>query len=156
MKLILKEKQLKYLLENNLYYGDEKLPELTNQVINDIKESKQICSKLLSMLKTITVGDIIDNPEQYTNLLSKIESIYKKYYDKSKQYYRILETYESDFDNKNLMRFENSVYDLDTIVNDIDDIKELFEETIEKFNSDKIQYLNKEYPTQTIDITGNT
>ncbi len=156
MKLILRENQLKYLIENNFNYGDEKLPEFTSQVNKDIQETKQTCSKLLSMLKTITIGDIVDDPEQHTNLLSKIESIYKKYNDKSKQYYRILETYEWDFDNKNLMQFENSVNNLDTIINDIDDIRSLFEETIENFNSDKMVYLNKEYPPQTIDITNNT
>jgi hypothetical protein len=156
MKLILKENQLKYLLENNFNYGDEKLPEFTSQVNKDIQESTQTCSKLLSMLKTITIGDIVDNPEQYTNLLTKIETLYKKYNDKANQYYNILKTYKWDWDNDNLVEFEKSVTNLDNIVSDLNKIKDLFEETIERFNSEKIEYLTKEYPVQTIDITNNT
>jgi hypothetical protein len=156
MKLILKEKQLRYLLENDFNYGDEKLPEFTSQVNKDIQESTQTCSKLLSMLKTITIGDIVDNPEQYTNLLTKIETLYKKYNDKANQYYNILKTYKWDWDNDNLVEFEKSVTNLDNIVSDLNKIKDLFEETIERFNSEKIEYLTKEYPVQTIDITNNT
>ncbi len=110
------------------------------------------------MFKSLNVGEIFEQPSKFVNIINQMKSVHKKYSDKSKNYYGILDTFENDFDNKPLMKFENLNLDFDTVVMDMYDIIEKIDEIVEMVIDneeikEKYKYFEKEYPEETIDVS---
>lgn len=158
MKLILTEGQIKNLIEGDLYYGNEQLPGLIDDIKKDVIEGKKHCYKFLNMLKSLNIGDIMDNGSQYVALIGKMKKIHEIFYNKSNKFYNILNTYENDFGDKVLQEFDKLNNDLDSIQNDMDTIISNYSEIVENILEDdgsvknKYNYLNKQYPGDTISI----
>jgi hypothetical protein len=158
MKIKLTEGQIKSLIEAELYYGDEKLPELIREIQKDIAEGKKYCGEFLNILKSLEVSTIIDNPSVVMGVINKMEKTHKMVYGKWNKYYDILNTYDNDFDNAPLQQFDSLHSDYDTIQNDMENIKDKLKEIVEMFVEDNgemsetFKYYVREYPTQTIEL----
>jgi hypothetical protein len=158
MKLILTENQVKILIEAELYYDKEQLPRLIEEIKKDIIESKSHCSKFLNMLKSLTVGDIMDNGQQYSGMILKMKKVHDFFSKKSNKFYVILNTFENDFGDKVLQEFDKMNSDLDTIQNDMDTIISDYNDIVENVLNDngsirnKYKYLNIQYSGETKEI----
>jgi hypothetical protein len=158
MKIKLTEGQIKKLMEAELYYGDEKLPELIRNIQKDIAEGKKYCVEFFNVLKSLDISSVIDNPSVTMNVINKMEKIHKMVYDKWNKYYEILDTYENDFDNAPLQQFDSLHSDYDSIQNDMENIKDKLKEIVEMFVDDNgdmnenFKYYEREYPSQTIEL----
>jgi hypothetical protein len=159
MKIILKENQIKNLIESNLYYGEEKLPEFISSISKDILDAKKYCSKFFTTFKSLNINDIFDQPSKFINLVNQMKNVHKNYNDKSRNYYNILNTFENDFENEQLTKFDNLNSDFDNVVMDMDNIIDKTNDIVEMITDDEkvketYQYFEKEYPEEVIDITG--
>jgi hypothetical protein len=161
MKILLKESQIKNLMETKLYYGDEKLPELISSISRDILDAKKYCSKFFTIFKSLNINDIFGDPSKFINIVNQMRNIHKNYNNKSKNYYDIIDTFETDFDNKPLTKFDNLNSDFDNVVMDMDNIIDKINDIVEMITDDEkiketYQYFEKEYPEEFIDITGGS
>lgn len=161
MKIKLTESQIKRLIEADLYYGDEKLPELIRDIQKDIAEGKKYCSEFFNVLKSLDINSIVQNPMDTITIIKKMEKIHKIIYEKSNKYYKTLNTFENDFDNEHLQQFDSLNSNYDTIQNDMENILDKYKEIIEIFvevngeMKNEFTYYENEYPVQSFEITKN-
>jgi hypothetical protein len=159
MRILLNEDQLmNILIEQNIFYGDDQLPGLMEEIKKDVTDGSNLCVKFFGMLKSLNIGDIMDNSSKYVDYIEKMKKVHNVIYKKSNKYNDILNSFEYDFDNQTLMDFEKlctSFYtiqdDMDNIINDFSNIIE----TVLEYDGsikNKYGYLNKEYPSKTIEI----
>ena len=158
MRLVLTEEQITRLIESKLYYGEDQLPKLIEGIKDDIVEGVKTCSKFLGLLKSLNMGDVIDDSVRYNGYLEKMKKVHDVYYKKSNSYYDILNTFENDFDNHTLQEFDRLNSKMDTIQNDMDDIIGKYSTIIEtvleidgSVNA-SYRYLSKTYPENTVKI----
>lgn len=157
MKIRLSERQIKKLVEQRLFYGDERLPQIISDISKDIQSAKKACSLFLTRFRSLCIDDVIENPENHFKQIREMESTHKLYSKKSNEYYSILETFDNDFDNKELMKFDKLNSMLDTIQDDMDTLIDSYKNVIEMFmddrgkSKDKISYFIRQYPPETID-----
>jgi hypothetical protein len=104
----------------------------------------------------LTVGDVLEEPSKYRNILKKMETTSKSYTDKWGKYFDIVDSFELDFDNRPLMLMDKEVSNLDRIQTDIDNIKDMYSEYLDIILDgsgnieNKFVYYEKEYPSVTI------
>ena len=158
MKIVLRESQLIGLVESDLQYGDEQLPLLIDEIKKDIIESTKVCVKFLSMLTSLNIGDAIENPSQYMDYVNNMKKVHTVFYNKSNRFYKILNTYENDFDNQILQEFDKLNSKMDTVQNDMDTIignySDILETVLEIDGSvtNTYQYLTKVYGPNMIKV----
>jgi hypothetical protein len=110
------------------------------------------------MLMSLNIGDAMENPSQYMDYVNNMKKVHTVFYNKSNRFYKILNTYENDFDNQILQEFDNLNSKMDAVQNDMDTIignyGDILETVIEIDGSvrNTYQYLTKEYAPNTIKI----
>ena len=163
-KLILTEDQFNKLLEQTIVYDESEIPKIIEVVSKDVMEGKKTMSKLLSYLKTINIGNILEEPVKYTKITEDCGKLAKVYNVKFNKYYDVRESFEqkeyySDKPYSNEFReLDRLVTDLDNLQTDLDNLYDIYTEIVEPFVeygkvSEKISYFEKEYPPETINIT---
>lgn len=157
MKIQLTKGQIQKLVEQKLFYGDERLPQIISEISKDIESAKKVCSLFLSRFRNLCIDDIVENPEKHFKQIREMESTHKLYSKKSNEYYSILETFDTDFDNKQLMKFDKLNSMLDTMQDDMDTLIDSYKNVLEMFvddrgnSKDKMRYFIAQYPPETID-----
>ncbi len=162
-KVILTEAQFNKLVEQTVFYDLNELPSQIESITRDINEGKKAMGKLITFLKTINIGNILEEPAKYTKVVTdcgKLAEVYKNKFNKywdirdsfEQQEYDIEKSYSGEFN-----KFDHMVSDIDNLQLDLDDLHDMFNDIIEPFAkygkvSEKMEYYEKEYPPETINI----
>jgi hypothetical protein len=158
MKITLTKRQIEQLVESNIFYGDDRLPSLIEDINKDVIQGNKVCGKFLTMLKSLNIGEVMDNPSQYLDYVKNMKRVNDVFRKKSNDYYGILDTFDNDYGNKQLQEFDNLNHklvlisdDMDTIINNF---TEIVENVIDVNGSVKNSFtrLTKEYPGETIEM----
>ena len=78
-KVILTEAQFNKLVEQTVFYDLSELPSQIETITRDINEGKKAMGKLITFLKTINIGNILEEPVKYTKIVNdcgKLAEVY--------------------------------------------------------------------------------
>lgn len=155
MKIHISKNQLEVLMENTWGYDPSMLPKFNQEIKKEINDAKKINVKFYQLFKLMTIENVFQRPDDYRKLVTNIQKIRDEYYRKYEKYYDILETYDEYDDGeyyRDKIQFETNVNDLDTIQNDMDNIRDMIEDVVDLFSYEKIEYLDKYYSPEIIDV----
>lgn len=153
--------QLKQMIKESLAIriDPNQLPKYTQEVVKLIHDGKKFGNQLLNIIKDLSIGEIINDAQRYHKMFTDVEAMASHYYKKSNEYYDIHSSLEGDEENEDAIEeYYHLVSDLDTVATDLDDMKDMFENIMEMVTEaggqikDKINYFDKQYPTQTINV----
>ncbi len=156
MRVQLNEKQVKKLIESELYYEENQLQQYTEEVKKLNATGLEVCTQFYSLFKMLSVGDVLEEPNKFRNILKKMEVTSKSYTDKWGKYFDIVDSFELDLDNRPLMLMDKEVSELDRIQTDMDNIKDMYSDYLDIILDgggnieNKFTYYEKQYPTISI------
>lgn len=148
-------------MESTLMYSEDRIPSLMSTITHEMNEGKKIITKYFQQLKGLNIGDVLDSPETYVKIVQFLSETEDKFRLRYNKYYDIHESFENqDLESNDVYELGRLVSDFDTVYMDISDLKEAYSDILDPIIdngriSNKIKYLNSEYPPETIDITPN-
>ena len=163
-KVILTEDQFNRLVEQTIFYDLDQLPTFIETIRKEIIEGKKAMSKLLVYLKTINIGNILEEPVKYTKIVEDCGKLAKVYNTKFNKYWDIRDSFEQqEYENDGrysdeFNEFDKLVGEIDNLQTDLDNLHDMFNDIIEPFIeygkvSERMSYYEKEYPPETINVT---
>ena len=163
-KVILTETQFNKLVEQTVFHDLSELPSHIETITRDISEGKKAMGKLITFLKTINIGNILEEPLKYTKIVEDCGKLAEVYKNKFNKYWDIRDSYEQqEYGSGNgysdeFNQFDHMVSDIDNLQTDLDNLHDMYDDIIEPFVeygkvSERMEYYEKEYPPQTINIT---
>lgn len=163
-KVILTEAQFNKLMEQSVFYDLSELPKHIESITRDINEGKKAMGKLLTFLKSITIGNILEEPAKYTKIVENAGKLYEAYNSKFNKYWDIRDSYEQqeyaseEGYSDEFNEFDHLVSDIDNLQVDFDKLHDIFSDIIEPFLeygkvNERMSYYEKEYPPETVNIT---
>ena len=163
-KVILTETQFNKLVEQTIFHDLSELPSHIETITKEINEGKKAMGKLITFLKTINIGNILEEPVKYTKIVEDCGKLAKVYNTKFNKYWDIRDSYEQqEYASDNgysdeFNQFDHLVSDIDNLQTDLDNLHDMYNDIIEPFIeygkvSERMSYYEKEYPPETINIT---
>jgi len=163
-KVILTEAQFNKLMEQSVFYDLSELPTHIESITRDINEGKKAMGKLLTFLKSINIGNILEEPAKYTKAVENVGKLYDAYNSKFNKYWDIRDSYEQqeyaseEGYSDEFNEFDHLVSDIDNLQVDLDKLHDIFSDIIEPFLqygkvNERMSYYEKEYPPETVNIT---
>ena len=165
MKIHLTKNQLERVIAEsvNIHYSREQIPQLIKEISVIVVEGKKVITATFNNLKSLTISEILERPDEVEQQILHLKKLQNEYEQKFNKYFDIHDNihntyYDIDSDNKDIWELDKWVNKLDYIQTDLNDVLTMTEDIFEVFVSggqikDKIEYLQKQYPTQTIDIS---
>jgi hypothetical protein len=162
-KVILTEAQFNKLVEQTVFYDLSELPSHIESITRDISEGKKAMGKLIGFLKTINIGNILEEPVKYTKIVKDCGKLVEVYKAKFNKYWDIRDSYEQqeyasdEGYSDEFNQFDHMVSDIDNLQTDLDNLHDMYNDIIEPFIeygkvSERMAYYEKEYPPETINI----
>lgn len=167
-KVILTEAQFNKLMEQSLFYDLSELPKYIETIKKDINEGKKAMSKLLTFLKSINIGNILEEPVKYIKVVENTAKLYEAYNSKFNKYWDVRDSFEQQEYSKDdetygsysdeFNEFDGLVSDIDNLQVDLDKLHDIFSDILEPFLeygkvNERMSYYEKEYPPETINVT---
>ena len=163
-KVILTEAQFSKLVEQTVTYDLSELPSHLGSITKDVIEGKKAMGKLLTYLKSINIGNVLEEPVKYSKIVQDCSKLHEVYRTKFNKYYDIRDSYEQQEYNNDgrysdeFNKFDHLVSDMDNLQTDLDNLHDMYNDIIEPFVeygkvSERMSYFEKEYPPETINIT---
>lgn len=163
-KVILTEAQFNKLVEQTIFYDLNELPSHLESITKDINEGKKAMGKLITYLKTISIGNILEEPVKYTKIVKDCGKLAEVYKSKFNKYWDIRDSYEQqEYASDNgysdeFNQFDHLVSDIDNLQTDLDNLHDMYNDIIEPFLeygkvNERMTYYEKEYPPETINVT---
>lgn len=155
VKLLVTEEQMSVLLENTWGYDPSMLSKFNDEIKKDISDARKANIKFYQLFKTMTIENVFNQPDEYKKLVDTIQNLRNHYYKKYDKYYNILETYDDYEDDEyydDKREFDRNVSELDRIQEDMDTIRDMMEDVVDLFSKERIDYLEKYYPPEIIDM----
>jgi len=122
MKIILTEKQMSLLKEDNLEYSVDK----KEIVISKAHENLGIVNKFYENYKSIvfglTIGNVVDDFDKYVTLLEKMKSTISQIDNKVNEYYNIYDIYGVEELNSIQSEMDNISYQIGAFHDVLDQI----------------------------------
>jgi hypothetical protein len=162
-KVILTETQFNKLVEQTIFHDLSELPSHIETITRDVIEGKKAMGKLITFLKTINIGNILEEPVKYTKIVQDCSKLYEVYRAKNNKYWDIRDSYEQqEYASEKgysdeFKKFDRLVSVIDNLQTDLDNLHDMYNDIIEPFVeygkvSERMSYFEKEYPPETIDI----
>jgi uncharacterized protein YutD len=162
-KVILTEAQFSKLVEQTVFYDLSELPSHIESITKDVIEGKKSMSKLIGFLKTINIGNILEEPAKYSKIVQDCSKLHEVYRAKNNKYWDIRDSFdEQEYENggrysDEFYKFDHLVNDIDNLQTDLDNLHDMYNDIIEPFVeygkvSERMSYFEKEYPPETINI----
>jgi hypothetical protein len=162
-KVILTENQFNKLMEQSIFYDLSELPKHIESITKDINEGKKAMGKLLTFLKSINIGNILEEPVKYTKVVEDSGKLYEVFRAKFNKYWDIRDSYEQqeyaseEGYSDEFNQFDHLVSDIDNLQTDLDNLHDMFNDIIEPFLeygkvNERMGYYEKEYPPETVNI----
>lgn len=158
MKIKLTEEQIKNLLEVEIQYNENLLPKLIEDINKDIIDCNKVCVKFYNILKSLNVNDIILNGTDHIKKIDLMKKNHEVFLKKSNYYFKILNTFDNDYDNDVLQEFDELNSKLDVLQDDMDTIVTIYNDIVDSIidydgtTKDKIKNFDKRYQGDVIDI----
>lgn len=163
-KVILTEAQFSKLVEQTVTYDLSELPSHIESITKDVSEGKKAMGKLLTYLKSINIGNVLEEPVKYSKIVEDCSKLYEVYRAKNNKYWDIRDSFEQqEYENDGrysdeFNKFDHLVNDIDNLQTDLDDLHDMYNDIIEPFVeygkvSERMSYFEKQYPPETINIT---
>lgn len=163
MKIIITESQSKKLMEDDVKISPNKndLPKHVSDLEKIVGELKKNVAKLYNFCLDLNMRSILDQENNYKELIETQRFNSKRYTKYYNTYYDIIELYWDDYLNDNMdqetyglyKRAESLVDELDSANLDYEDLIDYMDEIYEKADSSKFKNLLNKYPDTTIQIT---
>ena len=93
-KVILTEAQFNKLVEQTVFYDLSELPSHLESITKDVIEGKKAMGKLLTYLKSINIGNVLEEPVKYSKIVQDCSKLHEVYRTKFNKYYDIRDSYE--------------------------------------------------------------
>ena len=162
-KVILTEAQFSKLVEQTVFYDLSELPSHIESITKDVIEGKKSMSKLIGFLKTINIGNILEEPAKNSKIVQDCSKLNEVYRAKNNKYWDIRDSFdEQEYENggrysDEFYKFDHLVNDIDNLQTDLDNLHDMYNDIIEPFVeygkvSERMSYFEKEYPPETINI----
>jgi uncharacterized protein YutD len=162
-KVILTEAQFSKLVEQTVFYDLSELPSHIESITKDVIEGKKSMSKLIGFLKTINIGNILEEPAKYSKIVQDCYKLHEIYRAKNNKYWDIRDSFDQqEYENggrysDEFYKFDHLVNDIDNLQTDLDNLHDMYNDIIEPFVeygkvSERMSYFEKEYPPETINI----
>jgi uncharacterized protein YutD len=163
-KVILTEAQFSKLVEQTVTYDLSELPSHIESITRDLIEGKKAMGKLLTYLKSINIGNVLEEPVKYSKIVEDCSKLYEVYRAKNNKYWDIRDSFEQqEYENDGrysdeFNKFDHLVNDIDNLQTDLDNLHEMYDDIIKPFVeygkvSERMSYFEKQYPPETINIT---
>jgi len=162
-KVILTEAQFSKLVEQTVTYDLSELPSHIESITKDVSEGKKAMGKLLTYLKSINIGNVLEEPVKYSKIVEDCSKLYEVYRTKNNKYWDIRDSFEQqEYENDGrysdeFNKFDHLVNDIDNLQTDLDNLHDMYDDIIKPFVeygkvSERMSYFEKEYPPETINI----
>jgi HD superfamily phosphodiesterase len=162
-KVILTEEQFNRLVEQSVFHDLSELPTHIESITKDVTEGKKAMGKLIGFLKTINIGNILEEPVKYTKIVQDCSKLYEVYRAKNNKYWDIRDSFEQqEYENDGrysdeFNKFDHLVNDIDNLQTDLDNLHDMYNDIIEPFIeygkvNERMSYFEKEYPPETVNI----
>jgi uncharacterized protein YutD len=162
-KVILTEAQFSKLVEQTVTYDLSELPSHIESITKDVSEGKKAMGKLLTYLKSINIGNVLEEPVKYSKIVEDCSKLYEVYRAKNNKYWDIRDSFEQqEYENDGrysdeFNKFDHLVNDIDNLQTDLDNLHDMYDDIIKPFVeygkvSERMSYFEKQYPPETINI----
>lgn len=113
----------------NINYDDDKVRGMIDEVNGMIVEVGKVIGVYMSKYMGVSIGEVINNPGEYNDLVEKIRGGYEVIYSK----YRRIDSIQVDMDDNNRLVRELGLKlsDLNLVLDDLDSVRDLFEELVD-------------------------
>lgn len=156
------ESELKQMVKEalNVHYSSDNIPKYQQEVTKIIHDGKKFGNRILTIIKSLTIGEIMENPSKYQKMYQDIVNMVDHYSKMNNKYYDIHSALEDNEENNDqINEFYHQVSNLDSLWNDLDDMRMIFSEMIDTVIDgsgqikSKIKDFETDYPSETINIT---
>lgn len=129
-KILVTEAQFKMLQEKEWQYSSEKIDEILQKAKSDLDKAKRSLSGFHNAITVMTIGEIMDDLERYTQFKDEIEKHQKYYENLYNKYYDIIDMYDFLDQPDNVTELDRINNKIDSIQNDLYSLADSMEEIL--------------------------
>ena len=118
-------KLIDILIEQELGYSPEKLQEYITKGTNNVVIAKREYNKFLSIIKSLTINNVVNEVEKYEGISSQMDSIKNAIQKKYDQYYEVAERDTSDANHDATFKLERVADELQEYIYNFGDLIEI-------------------------------
>ena len=133
MKIIINERQVKYLKEDNLSYTPEKLNDFITKSESFYKKSQEAYIKFKNQIIMSSLSDIMSNVENYNQMKELINKFKEKCEEISDNLYNTLDRYTA-YENDQVSKLDDLAYKIQSNGYDFNDLLDIISELIDYSN----------------------
>ena len=130
-KILVTEAQLKMLQEEGWQYSPEKIDEFVEVAKKDLSNAIKAYNSAFNAFTTVTIGDIMDEPERFEKFQQEVEGQQKHYEKVFNKYYDIVEMYDWMDRPDNVTLLDRTNEKIDSIQNDLYRLSDSIEEIVD-------------------------
>ena len=124
-------KLIDILVEQELSYGTDKLQEYIKKCTNNIVIAKREYNKYLTMVKSLSINDVVDASGRYEGMLRQMESIKTTLRNKYNEYWGVIESFPTQDAPDGVWQLEKLTTDLEECEYNMSDLNEVLGNIIE-------------------------